>query len=347
LQALTVNGRDVPVSIAAQLTGLTSLIIDSNNSADVEQMFRVAGQNTGLVKLKFRNYAPLHRFRASHHQFTLLSNCPSLTQLDMRGLQIDGQALDLLLTHCTSITRLTLGGTTLDSSRADRQCSWRKLSLQGSSEGILSQLAYLPLRSVQELEVSHDEVSCKVVLPLPASVPAAQLPSLLHQAATNLASCPAWISAAPSYLDLQGGGQGLTAELVQLFQALAPLGGPHVTKVTIGLLEQLELGSAEVQALASCIGGSLRTLTLGICTLQGTFWKALAHHLPHLSFISLGVYGVASAMDIAAYLSIRSCSSLQPLCLGIYCWHRDEESRLRLEEHITRWQLPNLTLKYQ
>jgi hypothetical protein len=338
LQDLTVTGPGVPVSIATQLTGLTSLIL--SNDADAEQIFMVAGHNTGLAHLKFGMSSARPPVQASHH-FALLSNCTSLTHLNIAGLQIDGQAVDILLTHCTNITDLTLGPATLDSSRADRQCSWRKLSLLGPPGDILFQVAYLPLRSVQILEAGLTIVGR---LLLPDAVPASQLPSLLHQAATNLASCPAWARAAPSRLSLQGAGQALTAgQRVELLQALAPL-CTHVTEMIIYLWHQLELGCMEVQALANSTGGSLQSLSIHNCTLLGTFWKALTLHLPQLAYLELSGSITANVMDIAMYLSMRSSSSSQPLRLEVSQGVLDAQSKLQLEQHITSWQLQGITL---
>jgi hypothetical protein len=337
----------VPVSIAAHLTGLTSLILGSN--ADAEQMFRVAGQNTGLVQLEF-GWSPDRPLPMASHQRTLLSTCTSLTQLDIAGFHTDHQALDLLLTYCTSIIDLTLGSTTLDSSMADRQCSWQKLSLRGPQAGNLFHLAYLPLRSVQKLVERCGVMSGSLLLPPPGAVPAAQLPSLLHQAATNLGSCPAWIQAPPFRLKLYGGGQELGADQrVQLFEALAPLCGSRVKEMIVELDEQLELGSAEMRALASSIGEGLQILRLDSCTLLGTFWRALAHHFPCLACLDLSSMVLLpdaweSVTDIAMYLSLRSCTWLGPMLLKVGPGVLDEEAQLQLEKHINRWQLPRTAL---
>jgi hypothetical protein len=350
LRALTVAGLGVPVRIAAELTGLTSLTIKHNT--DVEAAFRVAGQNTGLVELEF---SELDYPVPASHLINLLTNCTSLTKLDISSGEVDGQALDVLLTQCTSITDLTLGDTTLDSSRADRQCSWRRLSLQGPGAGILLQLAYLPLKSVQELQGVYDTRLDKPVrawldLPSPAAaVPAAQLPSLLHQAATNLATCPAWMHAAPSQLALRGAGHELAAdEQVQLFQALAPLGA-HVTTLVIMLRGELQLDAADVQALATSTAGSLTALSLYNCILPATFWKALAHHFPQLSSLGLCRGVLADATDIGAYLSVQSCSSPQAtsMCLTVNKEVLDEKSLEWLEEHLSVWRLQNITLQLE
>jgi hypothetical protein len=316
---------------------LTSLILDSH--ADAEQMLKVAGQNTGLVQLEFHRSHAQPPFMTGH-QRTLLSTCTSLTQLHIAGFHIDGQALDLLLTHCTSITDLTLGRITLDSSRADRQCSWRKLTLRGSFDTTLLQLTYLPLRAVQELWDPFVNTGT-LCLPPPDVVPTTQLPSLLRQAATNLATCPAWIRTPPSQIRLSWGkGHELGAEQrVQLFKALVPLGVGHVTEMVISLEEQLELGCMEVQALVSSIGDSLQTLRLANCTLLGTFWKALAQHLPHLSYLDLYSNVATSVIDITVYLTLQSSSSTQPMRLEVDQGVLDAQSRLQLEQHISSWQL--------
>jgi hypothetical protein len=134
---------------------------------------------------------------------------------------------------------------------------------------------------------------------------------------------------------------------MQLFQAVAPLAAPPVTRLTISLEGQLELelGCVEVQALASSIGGSLRTLILGNCTLLSTFWEDLAHHFPELASIVLLLQIETSALDIAGYLSARSSSSSQPMCLRVYNGALDEKSQQLLEEHISHHQLHNITLE--
>jgi hypothetical protein len=316
-------------------------------------MFQVVGENTGLAQLEFGRSEYDAPYTAKQQQLTLLSACTNLTQLNISGVLVDGQALDLLLTQCTSIISLTLGRTTIDSSRADKQCSWRMLHLRGPWEAKLLQLAYLPLRSVQELSDhwGNDNIlSGRLELP-PVRVPAAQLPSLLRQAATNLATCPAWIRAAPSQLSLEGGQELSADQRVQLFQALGPLAAPHVKGLTIQLMEQLKLGSAEVQAIANSIGGGLQALTLRRCTLLGTFWEALAHHFPQLSSITLSNNVRAGVNDIAKYLAVCPCSSPQAtgmhLKFHISPWVLGKRSQLQLQEHISRLQLQNITLLFE
>jgi hypothetical protein len=346
LQALVLVGPGVSVSIAAQLTGLTSLILSSGAGTDADQMLLVAGQNRGLVELELGTSSARPPLQVIH-LLTSVSNHTSLAKLDISYLQVDGQALDILLAQCTSITDLTLGPTTLDSSRADGQCSWRRLSLLGSFDSTLFQLAYLPLKSVQRLEERWGALSGTLFLPPSAAVPAAQLPNLLHQAATNLATCPAWISALPSNLRLEGPHQGLSAhQRVQLLKSLAPLGGPHVTEMDIFLWDELHLGYDEVQALAGRIGGSLTTLRLRSCTLPGTFWKALTLHLPQLLYLGLFWGVTTSANDIAVYLTMRSCSPTQHMRLEVSRGVLDAESRLQLKEHVSSCQLQGITLLF-
>jgi hypothetical protein len=95
LRDLAVAGFGVPISIAAQLTGLTSL---SLNYADAERMFKVAGQNTGLVELE-AGWSPVVLPLPASSLLTLLSNCTSLTQLNIAGLR-------LMVRHWTCCSRM-------------------------------------------------------------------------------------------------------------------------------------------------------------------------------------------------------------------------------------------------
>jgi hypothetical protein len=129
---------------------------------------------------------------------TVLTSCMRLTQLQLTGVWLDDQGLEMLLTHGTSITGLELGRTSLTTSKADWACSWRELKLYGT----LQEFAYLPLKSVQQLQVVRHGVyqESLVHLDLPSDTPAAQLLHLLHQATTNLACCPAWVRSPPPEL---------------------------------------------------------------------------------------------------------------------------------------------------
>jgi hypothetical protein len=108
---------------------------------------------------------------------------------------------------------------------------------------------------------------------------------------------------------------------------------------TVILDGQLELGSTEVQGLASSISGSLETLRLSNCTLLSTFWRALASHLPHLSYLELSGSVESSAMGIAMYLTERSCSLTQPMLLVVRKGVLKDRSRQGLREHTNAWQL--------
>jgi hypothetical protein len=97
LKALTLQEAAVPYSIAAELTGLTSLIINPNRDVpfdmeDGEPMLRVAGHNPGLVRLELGGMwcteAP--------HQFSLLSTCTNLIKLDISG----GEKMAMHWTYC-------------------------------------------------------------------------------------------------------------------------------------------------------------------------------------------------------------------------------------------------------
>jgi hypothetical protein len=228
LQALHLQGADLRVdtALAAHVTGLTSLTICDDDTGAVlgEQQVAVAVQNQGLrsLSLSSRLYS-YHTLQPDLLQ-EVLSSCTALTQLTLTCGELDDQGLGVLLTHGTSITDLMLGNTSLTTSKADWPCSWRKLDLY---EGTLQEFAYLPLKSVQQLEVRRQRLDTSwVQLALDSDTPAEQLPDLLHQATRNLASCPAWLKAPPSDLLLHGYVQDLTSvQRVQLLQALAPVAG--------------------------------------------------------------------------------------------------------------------------
>jgi hypothetical protein len=69
-----------------------------------------------------------------------------------------------------------------------------------------------------------------------------RIPSLVKQAATNLAATPAWKKDPPSVISIWGDPSANTSQLdkrftppqrVQLFEALEPLAGPHVKEVSV------------------------------------------------------------------------------------------------------------------
>jgi hypothetical protein len=303
LRALHLEGPEyhVPTELAEHLTGLTRLTVSSGGAVLGEQQIAVAVQNRGLRSLSLIYGWWSKRKLQPDLLRQVLTSCTGLTQLTLHYLMIGDQGLEVLLTHGTSITDLTLGRPSLTTSKADWACTWRKLEL---CDGTLQDLAYLPLKAVQQLQLTtHDGTSSALGhLYLPTDILPAQLPDLLHQATTNLASCPAWAKAPPSELGLSGDAYALTsAQRVELLQALAPVGGRHVT--TLQLHVKMQLGGAEVEAIAGSFAGSLTSLHLDYATLQDSFWEPLAQHFPSLHELCLGQRVKANVQSVASYLA--------------------------------------------
>jgi hypothetical protein len=342
LQALHLEeaGPQAPVKLAERCTGLTSLSIKTEQAVLGEQQVAVAAQNQGLRSLGLMSrQLSAQRLQPDLLQ-KVLSSCTALTQLTLTCGRVDDQGV--LLTHGTSITDLTLGNTSLTTSKADWPCSWHKLKLRYAT---LQDLAYVPLRSVQELRVTRNGSPWALgQFDLPSRTPAAQLLRLLRQATTNLASCPAWVKAPPSELALVVRVSGLTAaQGLQLLRALAPVAGRHVTKLR--LEAPMQLGQAEVEAIASSFAGSLTSLHLRSATLHDSFWKPLAQHFPNLQELLLEVGIKADVMSVAMYLAMVSCrqsASHQRLHADIGCFY--ESDATHLQACVAAWGLENIHL---
>jgi hypothetical protein len=297
-----------------------------------EQQFAVAAQNQGLRSLSLMNRGLPQRVLQPDLLQKVLTSCTGLTQLVLTCGRVDDQGLRVLLTHGTSITELTLGSTILTTSKADWPCSWRKLSIYGT----LQEFAYLPFSSVQQLVVRTGYQPPAVEVTLPHDTPAAQLPDLMHQASHNFASCPAWFTAPPPELLLCGDPQDLTsAQRVQMLQALAPVAGRHVSKLVLHV--KVQLGGAEVEALANHLAGSLTSLHLDRATLHDSFWKPLAQHFPHLQELCLGSSLTANVASVAMYLGASSFSRLPGRHARIGCFSGPDAVHLR--DCVTAWGL--------
>jgi hypothetical protein len=267
----------------------------------------------------------------------VLTSCTGLTQLTLITQKLNDQGLGVLLTHGTSITDLTLGRSSLTTSKADWACNWRKLVLHNPT---LQELAYLPLKSVQQLQdLRHGGPAPFVELDLPSDTPAAQLPDLLRQATTNLASCPAWAKAPPTELRLYGG-DFTSAQRVQLLQALAPVAGRHVSRLVLWI--DTELGAAEAEAIAGSFAGGLTYLSLISSTLLDSFWRPLAERFPSLQELYLDFLIQANAMSVATYLVMFSCCASHVLDVSINCFR--EEEAARLQSCVDAWGRENIHL---
>jgi hypothetical protein len=323
---------------------MLNISTDDRGAALDEQQTALIVQNKGLNSLSLANRQYSEQVLQPDLLQQVLTNCTSLTQLMLTSGAVDDQGLEVLLTHGTSITDLTLYATTLTSSKAERACSWHRLTLLGAA---LQQLAYLPLKSVQELHTTtgHFVASGQRHRVLHFwNAPDEQLPYLLHQATTNPASCPAWVKAPPSELTLSGSAQYLTSDQrLQLLQALAPVAGRHVSKLRLSV--RMQLGQAEVEAIASSFPDSLTSLHLDWATLHDSFWKSVAEHFPSLQQLWLGDHIRADAMDLAEYLAMSSRSVLPRLDVNISPTILNQQDSARLQARINEWGLENIRFR--
>jgi hypothetical protein len=125
----------------------------------------------------------------------LFRACPSITHFYSQHGSNDQAGLDVLLAHGTNITSLVVRQIDAQVNRSDAQCRWSRLFL-GDYPTLLA-IANLPLKTVQQLQLqlhlNHLMGQFGLVLQLPVGTcPQDQLPAVLRQAASNLASCPAW-----------------------------------------------------------------------------------------------------------------------------------------------------------
>jgi hypothetical protein len=279
-------------------------------------MYAAAARNPGLLSFSVDHTGELFAPAAQVEQ--LLKACPSLTHLGFNSARVQQDALDAILTYGTNITSLSAYRMEPDSSIADRQASWRKLVLTDDDYPTALHLADLPLQSVTSLQFSEDEETTLDRLELPITwVSADQLPGLLLRATTNLARCPVWRSKPESCLTLCDDSSydaehppspaSFTPEQrVQLFQALAPVGGPHVKVFALSIEGfNVQLGREEVTALAQSLGKGLLALRLGHCTLAAGFWASLDDALPSLQCLTLEEHVICSAADIGIYCAKR------------------------------------------
>jgi hypothetical protein len=92
---------------------------------------------------------------------------------------------------------------------------------------------------------------------------------------------------------------------VQLLEALAPIGGPHIQHFRASMHGTVfDWGRAELQALARSLNSSqLSMVTLDDCHLTVGFWAALEEVLPALDTLTLWGNAECSATDIAVFCS--------------------------------------------
>jgi hypothetical protein len=281
-------------------------------ASSIEDMITAAARNAGLQKFQFHVYSGEATQPTAAQIKHLLTSCPSLTDLDLEYHTVGQDVLEVLLELGTSITTFQVNDIEVYASLADRQCSWKHLTLEKFPS--LATLASLPLHSLQVLNIGRGRLWSYWQLDIPlGSTPAAEIPSLLRRATSNLAASPTW-RAAPFSGVMLAADEENTLELspqqcIPLLEALAPLGGPHI-KSFYGWISGAGFvwGRPELQALGRSLNSQhLSRLDLSDCTLTPEFWAALDEVVPSLTSLTLRDTVTCSATDVAVY-----CAKRQP-----------------------------------
>jgi hypothetical protein len=305
-----------PLELVAQLTGLTKLAMQAPNSWSIDWV-QVATHNPQLQCLsQAEAWGPWSCDVPASSLEQVLRACPGMTQLQLACKSIDQAGLDVLLTHGSNITSLAAFSLDADTSRADAQCSWEELHFSTAPK--LQHIAYLPLKTVKFLSPGLlSDLGPDLRLPV-GTMPDDQLPALLHQAAANLASAPAWQLEEYSHITLRAGSRttphNLSSELrLQLLQALAPLKFPRETKLE---LYGCDCGRPEVAALQHSLGSELTILSLAHCSLTPCFWSALHQLLPNLTEVTLERQVECQVSDLIVFCCTRPARRQFELYLG-------------------------------
>jgi hypothetical protein len=260
-----------PASLVAQLTGLTRLGFGYDGKS--RPMFEAAAHNPHLRSLHVDSSSDEHLPAAPVGQ--MLQACSQLTHLSFGSSTLGQDVLDLLLADGSHVTSMTAGSMTPAASMAGRQWGVIELNLQDENAANTRHLAGLPLQTVTRLEFARSRSHGLGFLELPMGEDNESIDSvfdLLRQAAINLAACPAWQAQPASKITLFGDPawsllndigevtlpeESFTAQqALDLFESLAPLGGPHVTEVELCIDSMcFDLGSAEVEALGRSVRG--------------------------------------------------------------------------------------------
>jgi hypothetical protein len=128
---------------------------------------------------------------------------------------------------------------------------------------------------------------------------------VLHQAATNLASCPAWQKQRTSSILLCAGRSQplLSMDTLLLLDALTPLSAAHITTLALDLQRIGEMfGEEEVRALCRSFGSSITHLHLMSGAAGHRFWPALAECFPAVKSLYLGErFNGVTALQLAMW----------------------------------------------
>jgi hypothetical protein len=331
LKAYHAVDRDVASPVASSLTALTSLEAGCAEAGDPPadtQLVKMVSHNRGFQSLAT---GPGGVLPAELLQ-SLLMSCSTLTRINLYADDIGDEVLDILLQYGPNITGVALGDQTITTDRANHPCSWQRLRL-GHQHNILAGLAYLPVRSVQELKTTNDAD----MLQLPVSPLSKDLP-LLQRAVSNLKACPAWQKQPAARILLYTPDWYIDDipdmdVITELLSTLSPLRGPHLQQLGISL--KVDFGQQEVQVIASSVGRGLKSLALYGGFIKPSFWPALSQHLPNLRELKLKYTPADDIPGITAYL--RTVTQPFTLYIGLGVLPDDTLAH-------DAWQLHNVTV---
>jgi hypothetical protein len=341
------------LGLAAQLTGLTSLVISVNDNtcddASVQSIADVAAQNSQLQRLDLRFKS---NYLLSDQLQHVLKSCPGMTDLGSHEAIYESEDLDFMMQHATQLTSLRGCGFDLqDTSRAGQE--WpglQQLHLRDMHEMHLEMMGRLPLKTVQSLSSAAPGGLAVFRLPLVPD-PVEDVVTFLQQAASNLASWPAWQQRPEPEILLHGDGNTwaedgeLSSEhRVALLQAVAPLAGPHLKHFVFDIpeVQSFSFGQAEVEVLGRAFGSSLTHLELGSGSLKPEFWAALDTALPHLAVLSLTYDVQCSESDLTFYCSRRAAH--RPLCFQFSNRDVSEPNPEHLKATLAAWGVQHITV---
>jgi hypothetical protein len=297
-----------PADLVSQLTGLTRLSLDSS-LASKEPMFQAAAHIPSLQSLDIDH----HRGPSASHVQQVLLACKQLTHLSFGAFRaLNQEVVDVLVAYGGHVRSLTAGELLTESSMVGQHWGITDLHLFEPAASNLHHLARLPLHTVTTLELYRTYHFGLSFLELPWNGGMDGVPEELRQAAINLAACPAWQRNPASKLGLFGDPawsrhlnlydeevndndelvppeDSFTQEqALALFEALAPLGGPHVEEVELCVDSPcFDLGQAEVETLGRSVRGGharqegacrdiKRSDVFLCCTIVGAYSDCLA-----------------------------------------------------------------------
>jgi hypothetical protein len=341
LRELQIHGEGIPPELTSGLTQLTRLEL-AHMVAVFPSLFRLSQSMPHLESLALA----VDGSCSAEMLAQLLTTCTCLKSLSL-SCDISQPEFGAILTFGTQLTSLSVHWLTLSRSTARASCNLRAIKWatgdwdEGKPNDIRT-MAYLPLGVIESLTVHHE---CDIGLPavvfhecrlpgnewrLPLHAPGtthSELCELVHEAALNLAKCPAWRASQPqAELVLQAYGSNRVPSDMDDSARLKLLGALHpllsgLTNLQIDMPGFL-MGQPEVAALGTACGSTLKHLAILTAHVQTTFWPAVWSHLPALGTLSLG-YNAWCGHDAIAASS---------LCL--FCSHATRHLTLKIDEHL-------------